>query len=73
MKVAIHDLAANSTPGADSMPLAFYMSHREEIMLKTRPDWRAKTVSSAGLAPFGHTSGSGEVVVATGEWPHGLE
>ena len=31
IKVAIHDLAANSTPGADSMPLAFYMSHREEI------------------------------------------
>ena len=31
IKVAINDLAANSTPGADSIPLAFYMSHREEI------------------------------------------
>ena len=31
IKVAIADLAANSTPGTDSMPLALYMSHREEM------------------------------------------
>ena len=31
IKIAIEDLASNSTPGTDSMPLGFYMSHRKEI------------------------------------------